>query len=420
MKKIVAYLSFVGFLLVLCGAVSLPDQQAEDWGFVGHKRINRMAVFTLPPDMIGFYKTHIEYLTEHAVDPDKRRYATKFEAVRHYIDIDHHGVYPFPNLPRVWTDALAQFTDIFVVNSTGDTLQLMGQGTMTKKRNQLTLKSTSIQPVFGTDSLELDYQSYRAWFSRNVLPQYYEDEWIVSCDTLQLLFPELDCASVILKDELSPYGILPYHLLQSYRQLVRAFEKQEIDRILRLSAEFGHYIGDAHVPLHTTTNYNGQLTNQLGIHGFWESRLIELFSDEYDYFVGPANYIDNPRGYFWETVLTSHFLVDSVLGIEKRLSRTFPEDQQFCFEQRSDATVRLQCEAYSRAFHEEMKGMVEDRFTKTIHSLGSLWYSAWIDAGQPNLNKLNQKDPKEEDLKVQEELEKQFRQGEIKGRDHSG
>ncbi|MEO1434932.1 MAG: hypothetical protein AAFV80_05305 [Bacteroidota bacterium] len=209
-------------------------------------------------------------------------------------------------------------------------------------------------------------------------------------------------------------------MLQSYRQLVRAFEKQDTDRILRLSAEFGHYIGDAHVPLHTTTNYNGQLTNQIGIHGFWESRLIELFSDDYDYFVGLANYIDNPRGYFWETVLTSHVLVDSVLGIEKRLSKTFPQDQQFCFEQRLDATVRLQCEAYSRAFHEEMKGMVEDRFTRTIHSLGSLWYSAWIDAGQPNLNRLNEKTPTEEDLKAQEELDKQFRQGEIKGRDHTG
>ena len=44
------------------------------WGFFGHKRINRMAVFTLPPEMVTFYKQHIDYLTEHAVDPDKRRY----------------------------------------------------------------------------------------------------------------------------------------------------------------------------------------------------------------------------------------------------------------------------------------------------------------------------------------------------------
>ncbi|MEO1435577.1 MAG: hypothetical protein AAFV80_08590 [Bacteroidota bacterium] len=209
MKKTIAYITFVGLLLVLCSAVLLPEQQEEDWGFVGHRKINRMAVFTLPPEMIGFYKANIEYLTEHAVDPDKRRYATKFEAIRHYIDIDHHGVYPFPDLPRVWTDALAQYTDLFVVNSAGDTLQLMGHETMTKKRDRLTLKSADLPKALGVDSMDLDYQTFRSWFSRNLLRQYYEDEWIVSCDTLQQLFPNLDCASVRFKDELSPYGILP-------------------------------------------------------------------------------------------------------------------------------------------------------------------------------------------------------------------
>ena len=33
------------------------------WGFFGHKRINRYAVFTLPPEMLGFYKHHIEQIT---------------------------------------------------------------------------------------------------------------------------------------------------------------------------------------------------------------------------------------------------------------------------------------------------------------------------------------------------------------------
>ena len=40
--------------------------------------------------MFGFYKEHIEYITEHAVDPDKRRYAVEGEAPCHYIDLDHY------------------------------------------------------------------------------------------------------------------------------------------------------------------------------------------------------------------------------------------------------------------------------------------------------------------------------------------
>ena len=63
-------------------------------------------------------------------------------------------------------------------------------------------------------------------------------------------------------------------------QLTKAFsDKDSRSNSSRYSSDMGHYIGDAHVPLHTTENYNGKMTNQRGIHGFWESRLPELFSD---------------------------------------------------------------------------------------------------------------------------------------------
>ena len=55
------------------------------WGFYAHKRVNRYAVFTLPEELVGFYKKYIDHLTEHAVDSDKRRYAIKEEAPRHIL-----------------------------------------------------------------------------------------------------------------------------------------------------------------------------------------------------------------------------------------------------------------------------------------------------------------------------------------------
>ena len=61
------------------------------WGFFGHKKINRVAVFTIPDsELFQFYKKNIDYLTEHAVDPDKRRYSVKVEAEKHFIDIDDY------------------------------------------------------------------------------------------------------------------------------------------------------------------------------------------------------------------------------------------------------------------------------------------------------------------------------------------
>ena len=109
------------FTLPLFLAMGSNKESQKIWGFFGHKRINRIAVFTLPQEMFGFYKDHIEYLTEHAVDPDKRRYAVEGEAQCHYIDLDHYykpGEDPFTIMPRRWYDAVAKFTE--------DTLQTYG------------------------------------------------------------------------------------------------------------------------------------------------------------------------------------------------------------------------------------------------------------------------------------------------------
>ena len=84
---------------------------AIPWGFYTHKRVNRYAVFTLPEELVGFYKKHIDHLTDHAVDADKRRYAIKEEAPRYYIDIDQYGENPFQKMPRKWTDAVKKFTE---------------------------------------------------------------------------------------------------------------------------------------------------------------------------------------------------------------------------------------------------------------------------------------------------------------------
>jgi hypothetical protein len=393
----------------------------EDWGFFGHRRINRLAVFTLPPEMIAFFKTHIEYITEHSVDPDKRRYATKHEAVRHYIDIDHWGTHPFPEVPRDWTGALMKYTELHLTGRAGDTLRWSWDTLSTEPGGRESL--LSMKSGDGLRKALIPFRPYREFFQRHIMPQYYEDTWVVDCDSLPALFPELSagftCRAAFAVDRFSGYGILPYHLVRMQRDLTEAFRQRAPSRILRLAAEMGHYIGDAHVPLHTTENYNGQLTNQVGIHAFWESRLPELFADEtYDFFVGKAEYIDRPQEYFWDIVLASHLLVDSVLAVERELSRTFPQDRQYCYEERLGLTVRTQCKEYAEAYHRRLGGMVEARMRDAVLAIGSSWYTAWIDAGQPDLKALLKGRQSEEEAKILEELEADFRRGEAKGRAH--
>src|ERR1700752_4425012 len=84
-------------------------QNSFCWGFYAHRKINYYAVFLLPPEMMVLYKPNIDFLEEHAVDPDKRRYAVPEEGARHYIDIDHYGSYPYDNIPHKWKEAVEKF-----------------------------------------------------------------------------------------------------------------------------------------------------------------------------------------------------------------------------------------------------------------------------------------------------------------------
>ncbi|MBD0331686.1 MAG: S1/P1 Nuclease [Chitinophagaceae bacterium] len=302
------------------------------WGFYAHKRINYYAVFLLPPEMMILYKNNIDFISEHAVDPDMRRYALAEEGARHYIDIDHYGVYPFDSLPRNWNDAVAKYSE----------------------------------------------------------------------------------------DTLLAHGIIPWWIQVMQRRLTIAFKERDQSRILKFSAEIGHYLADAHVPLHANSNHNGQYTNQIGIHAFWESRIPELLAEkEWDFFIGRAEYIKNPSGFIWRRVLESAAASDTVLRYEKELSAKFPADQKYSFENRNGVTVRQYSTAFSRAYNLMLKGMVERRMRGAIYSAASFWYTAWVDAGQPDLTKLTNKSFTEADLREFEELTEAWRSNAIKGREHA-
>ena len=72
-------------------------------------------------------------------------------------------------------------------------------------------------------------------------------------------------------------GRVPWRVAELYRELVDAFRARDSRRALEAAATLGHYVADSHVPLHAVLNYDGQLTGQPGVHGRWESALVERF-----------------------------------------------------------------------------------------------------------------------------------------------
>lgn len=374
---------------------------APDWGFFAHRRINRLAALTLPPEMMVFFKPNIDWVADHATDPDMRRYATPWEGPRHYIDLDEYGTPPFDQLPRRFLPALQQHTEIFAVLENGDTLMVYGGGNPLAEQPDL---------------------PWEQFFSQHILPKFSSGDASLNVDSLQAFLKTGDreipgALSAFFQENLAKHGILPWHLQRIQGWLTNAFRQRDSKRILRYCADIGHYVGDAHVPLHTTSNYNGQKTGQVGIHGFWESRIPELFADEeYDYFVGKPNYLPQTADYFWDVVLTSHSMVDSVLGIERALRLSFPEDRQMCPDMRNGRVIIAPCRDFAAAYQEAMQGMVERRLRAAIQAVASVWYTAWVDAGQPDLSKLDLPPTTEEELREEEAIRQKFNAGKILGR----
>lgn len=283
-----------GVLIILF--VSLFLQTTLGWGFFGHKLINRQAVFLLPPEMMVFYKPVMDIITEHAVDPDKRRYLLKAEGPRHYMDMDHYK--PWDSIPLAYTEAVKKYGE----------------------------------------------------------------------------------------DTLMRHGIVLWWIQIMTNRLTKAFEKKDKVLILKLSADLGHYIGDIHVPLHASSNHNGQLTNQHGIHGFWESRLPELFADaQYDLINGKAVYIKNLPAQLFSIIKQSALASDTVLKFEQLLTTRYRTDLKYSYEYRNGMVVKQYSTAYSLAYQNMLNGMVERRMREAIKCTASVWYTAWVNAGMPNL-----------------------------------
>jgi hypothetical protein len=312
-KKRYSWLLLLTLLLASFG-------QAQAWGFYGHRLLNRLAVYTLPPEMLPFFKANIDYLTTNATRPDSRRTVVPTEAPRHFLDVDAYG---------------------------DSALTSHGRG----------------------------------------LPRPYADA----------------VALVGGEDSLLRHGIVPWQIVTMKSQLTAAFRERDTDKILRLSADMGHYVADACVPLHTTRNYNGQLTNQRGIHALWESRLPELMALDYDLLTGPATYLDRPTEAAWRAVERAHGAVDSVFTIERQLTQEFSEDRKYGYEQRGNQTIRTYSREFSRAYHQRLNGQVERQMRYASQLIGAFWYTCWVDAGQPDLTEMEQQPSEAEQLEAERE-----------------
>ena len=189
-------------------------------------------------------------------------------------------------------------------------------------------------------------------------------------------------------------GILPWYIQEMMEKLIKAFKDKRKTEILFLAADLGHYLADANMPLHTFLNHDGQLTDQKGIHSFWESQLPEYFGDTYNFNVGSARYIENITGETWSIVKHSHGLADSLLAIERNVKASFPKDKIYKTDSSGHVSKNkfgqpVHSFEYAKAYHDALNGMVQDQMRHAIADIANFWYTAWVNAGKPALDDLD-------------------------------
>lgn len=202
-----------------------------------------------------------------------------------------------------------------------------------------------------------------------------------------------DAVAKFSKDSLLKYGYVPYWVIEMKNKLTNAFKTGNKDSILFYAADLGHYIADAHVPLHTTVNYDGQLTNQKGLHALWESVVPEILIGEYDLSSNhKAQYLKQPETAIWNALRHSYELTSDVFAMEKKASENFTDATKYRVQLRNGKEVKYYTSDFAKAYAKLLGNTINEQLKSSADLIADFWYTAWVDAGKPDLSNLTTKE----------------------------
>lgn len=216
------------------------------------------------------------------------------------------------------------------------------------------------------------------------------------------------------RDTLLKYGYVPYHILSMKELLTQAFKNRKTDSILFYAADLAHYIGDAHVPLHTTINYDGQLTNQKGLHALWETVVPELeFSNYQLSSKHEARYLKNPANASWNAVRSGFVLLNELFEQEKKASLLFTDSTKFRIQVRNGREVKYYTTAFAKEYSRRLGNTINTQLIRSSELIADFWYTCWVDAGKPDLQPLLKNSFTSEDKKQCVEENRAFRKNKL-------
>jgi Secretion system C-terminal sorting domain len=214
----------------------------------------------------------------------------------------------------------------------------------------------------GTDPTE----SPRHFIDIDIYPEYVANDSIMQNYDA---FVALHGSSAVIKN-----GIVPWAIVRWEDSLKRAFQSRNWANAMQLSADLGHYVGDGHQPLHCTQNYDGDMTNQSGVHSRYETTLVGQYQNLIVYTNDSASYVSNVSQYTFNFIYQTNHDVDTVL---------YGDSVAHAFAGSTTGTVYLQ------KFWSICGYQIIQLMKTASKSVADLIYTAWVDAGSPNPNGTN-------------------------------
>lgn len=200
---------------------------------------------------------------------------------------------------------------------------------------------------------------------------YFEPDRLRRGTDLSTLPRNLDEALASIHLRADEIGTAPWTIVELTRQMSDAMRTNDWVWAARTGAALGHYVGDLHMPLHATKNFNGQESGQNGVHTRIESDLIKSFFRSELIQCGPATYIEDPFLAAMKWAEESYQLSPKWLRADHEASRA--------------AGRHTDTEDYYLRMWELLEESIVRRIGEAATDLSSLYYTAWVDAGRPEI-----------------------------------
>jgi hypothetical protein len=165
-------------------------------------------------------------------------------------------------------------------------------------------------------------------------------------------------------------GVLPWAVGDETVALTQQFAAQQWGAAALTIADLCHYVGDATQPLHCTQNYDGQLTGNYGIHSRYESEMMSAHIGDLQTPPRTVTYRASPVDAIFDVIGASWSDVATVLDGDNsaRAASGGPYDA-----------------TYYAALWAATQSVTRERINEATVVTASLVYTAWVDAGRPEV-----------------------------------